>query len=206
MRAKFAACAFVLVTLLSTSTFAQVQGAPPSAPDISPVPQPRPTRIRVMGNIEEKALVSQVPPEYPEIAKRAHISGTVMLHAIISKDGSVKSLEYISGPQLLMKSAMDAVRQWRYKPTTLNGDPVEVDTTISVVFKLGEAPPSQSAASPQQVPPTVPLSIQSFYPPALIQKVVPIYPAEAKEKHIEGNVMLRAFISSEGSTRTLQSL
>jgi protein TonB len=60
-----------------------------------------------------------------------------MLHAIISKDGSVESLEYISGPQLLMKNAMDAVRQWRYKPTMLNGEPVEVDTTISVVFTLG---------------------------------------------------------------------
>jgi protein TonB len=61
----------------------------------------------------------------------------VVLHAVIAKDGSVEDLQYVSGPPLLMKSAMDAVRQWRYQPTQLNGDPVEVDTTISVVFTLG---------------------------------------------------------------------
>jgi protein TonB len=60
-----------------------------------------------------------------------------LLHAIIGKDGTVQDLQYISGPPLLMKSAMDAVRQWRYKPTLLNGEPVDVDTTISVVFTLG---------------------------------------------------------------------
>jgi protein TonB len=61
----------------------------------------------------------------------------VVLHAVISKDGSVEDLQYVSGPPLLMKAAMDAVRQWRYQPTQLNGEPVEVDTTVSVVFTLG---------------------------------------------------------------------
>jgi protein TonB len=65
------------------------------------------------------------------------VSGTVILHAIIGKDGSIKELQYISGPPLLLKSAMDAVKEWRYKPTQLNGEPVEVDTTIDVVFTLG---------------------------------------------------------------------
>jgi protein TonB len=78
-----------------------------------------------------------VNPQYPAIAKTAHISGTILLHAIIGKDGTVQNLQYISGPPLLMQSAMDAVKQWRYKPTLLNGDPVDVDTTISVVFTLG---------------------------------------------------------------------
>jgi len=76
-------------------------------------------------------------PVYPAVAKQAHISGTVVLHCMIGKDGSVQALEYISGPPLLMKSAMDAVRQWTYKPTLLNGEPVEVDTTVSVIFTLG---------------------------------------------------------------------
>jgi len=78
-----------------------------------------------------------VNPQYPAIAKTAHISGTVQLHAIIGQHGTVQDLKYISGPPLLMQSAMDAVRQWRYKPTLLNGDAVDVDTTISVVFTLG---------------------------------------------------------------------
>ncbi|MFZ1032393.1 MAG: energy transducer TonB, partial [Candidatus Acidiferrales bacterium] len=96
-----------------------------------------PSRIRVSGNVAAAKLIRQVTPIYPTIAKTAHISGTVTLHAIISKDGSIEQLEYVSGPPLLMRNAMDAVRQWRYNPTLLNGEPVEVDTTISVVFTLG---------------------------------------------------------------------
>ena len=76
-------------------------------------------------------------PVYPQIARTAHISGTVLLHAVIAKDGTIQELTYVSGPALLMRSAMDAVREWRYKPTLLNGEPVEVDTTIQVVFSLG---------------------------------------------------------------------
>ncbi|MGA7920324.1 MAG: energy transducer TonB [Candidatus Acidiferrales bacterium] len=108
-----------------------VGSAPP------PPPKAAPSRIRVGGNVAAAKLVRQVTPVYPAIAKTAHISGTVILHAIISKDGSIEQLEYVSGPPLLMKNAMDAVRQWRYNPTLLNGEPVEVDTTISVVFTLG---------------------------------------------------------------------
>jgi len=96
-----------------------------------------PKSIRVGGNVAQANLIRQVTPVYPPIAKTAHISGTVLLHAIIGKDGTVQDLQYISGPPLLMKNAMDAVRQWRYKPTLLNGEPVDVDTTISVVFTLG---------------------------------------------------------------------
>jgi protein TonB len=102
-----------------------------------PPPKATPSRIRVGGNVQAAQLARQVMPVYPEIAKSAHIQGTVILHAIISKDGSVQELTYVSGPPLLMKTAMDAVRQWRYQPTLLNGEPVEVDTTISVVFNLG---------------------------------------------------------------------
>lgn len=103
-----------------------------------PPPKPvTPARIRVGGNVQSAALVRQVQPIYPQIARTAHISGTVILHAIIAKDGTIQELQYVSGPPLLMRAAMDAVREWRYKPTLLNGEPVEVDTTISVVFTLG---------------------------------------------------------------------
>ncbi len=96
-----------------------------------------PARIKVGGNVQAAKMLRQTLPTYPQIAKTAHVSGTVILHAIISKDGTVQELQYVSGPPLLMKAAMDAVRDWRYTPTQLNGDPVEVDTTISVVFSLG---------------------------------------------------------------------
>ena len=102
-----------------------------------PPKAPTPTRIRVGGNVAAAKLIHQVQPTYPAIAKTAHVSGTVILHAIIAKDGSIQELQYISGPALLMKSAMDAVHEWKYQPTQLNGQPVEVDTTIQVVFTLG---------------------------------------------------------------------
>jgi periplasmic protein TonB len=102
-----------------------------------PPKAPTPTRIRVGGNVAAAKLLHQVQPNYPQIAKTAHVSGTVILHAIIAKDGTIQELQYISGPALLMKSAMDAVHEWRYQPTQLNGQPVEVDTTIQVVFTLG---------------------------------------------------------------------
>lgn len=102
-----------------------------------PPPKATQTRIRVGGNVAAAKLVHQVQPVYPQIAKTAHVQGTVLLHAIIAKDGSIQELQYISGPPLLMRAAMDAVHEWKYQPTMLNGDPVEVDTTIQVVFTLG---------------------------------------------------------------------
>ena len=101
-----------------------------------PPPKPSQQRVRIGGNVQAAKMVRQIQPMYPQIAKTAHVQGTVILHAIIAKDGSVQELQYISGPALLMRSAMDAVHQWKYQPTLLNGEPVEVDTTISVVFTL----------------------------------------------------------------------
>ena len=106
--------------------------APPPPP-----PAATPNRIKVGGDVQSASLEKQVTPEYPGIAKSAHVSGTVTLHAIISKDGSIERLEYVSGPPLLMASAMSAVKEWKYRPTMLNGQPVEVDTTVQVVFSLG---------------------------------------------------------------------
>jgi TonB family protein len=94
-------------------------------------------------------ITKVVKPVYPDIAKRASICGTVVLRAIVGKDGSVQELKYISGPPLLMKAALDAVRKWRYAPTLLQGQPVEVDTTISVVFELKGCKPIQPTAQPQ---------------------------------------------------------
>ena len=107
-------------------------------------------RIRVGGNVALAMIINMVQPIYPPIAKTAHISGTVVLHCIIAKDGKMLQVEYVSGPPLLMKAAMDAVKQWTYKPTLLNGKPVEVDTTVSVVFDLGTAAvPTATPIDPQ---------------------------------------------------------
>lgn len=103
---------------------------PPPAPD-----QPQ-QRIRLGGNVQAAKLISQPMPVYPPLARQARIQGNVVLHAIIAKDGRVEQLSVISGHPLLIQSALDAVRQWRYQPTTLNGAPVEVDTTITVTFTM----------------------------------------------------------------------
>ena len=81
-------------------------------------------------------LVTRVEPQYPGIAKQAHIEGVVQLRAVIAKDGSVQSLEVLSGNILLAKAARDAIVQWRYRPTLLRGEPVEVETLITVIFKM----------------------------------------------------------------------
>lgn len=97
-----------------------------------------PMRIQITGKTASTMLASQVMPKYPDIAKRGYVSGEVVMHALIGKDGSVQWLRVISGPCLLDASALEAVRQWRYKPLVLNGVSVEADTTISVVYTLGE--------------------------------------------------------------------
>lgn len=106
---------------------------------VAPPPPPKetPKRITVGGNVQKASLIHQVMPSYPAMAKMARIQGTVRLHAIIAKDGSIQQLEYVSGPAMLMQAAIDAVRQWRYHATTLNSEAVEVDTTIDVIFTLG---------------------------------------------------------------------
>ena len=108
----------------------------PAAPITPRLVEQKPRRIPVGGLVESALLVNRVVPEYPAIARTAHVSGTVVLHAIIAKDGSVQELTYVSGPPLLLKAATDAVHQWRYRPTLLNGEPVEVETTINVLFNL----------------------------------------------------------------------
>jgi protein TonB len=83
-------------------------------------------------------LIRQTQPVYPTIAKAARVSGTVVLHATITKNGTIKDLQVVSGSPMLQQAAIDAVRTWRYKPYELSNQPVEVDTTISVVFSLGK--------------------------------------------------------------------
>jgi TonB family protein len=97
-----------------------------------------PTILRVGGNVMRKKEVEALAPRYPEQAKMSHISGTVIFHAIIGPNGHVCSLQVVQGPPELIGASFNAVRQWRYSPTTLNGQPVSIDTTISIVFALSE--------------------------------------------------------------------
>jgi TonB family protein len=101
-----------------------------------PLPVSGVQRIKVGGNVQASMIVQKVPPVYPQLAKSARVSGVVHLQAVIGKDGTVEELKSLGGPALLVQAAIDAVRQWVYRPTMLNGAPVSIETTIDVNFTL----------------------------------------------------------------------
>lgn len=97
-----------------------------------------PHSVRVSSGVAQGLLIHQVRPQYPVPARNARIQGTVLLQATIGRDGAIQNLRLISGHPFLTQAAMDAVRQWRYRPYLLNHEPGEVDTTIQVNFTLSE--------------------------------------------------------------------
>jgi protein TonB len=97
-----------------------------------------PKKIVVSSGVMSSRVIYQPTPVYPPIAKAARISGTVVIQATIGHDGTIQNERVVSGPAMLQQAALDAVRRWRYKPVLLDGVPVDVDTTISVVFSLNE--------------------------------------------------------------------
>jgi len=99
---------------------------------------PTPQRIRVGGNVQQANLVEKVTPVYPPLAKQARVQGVVKFDVVISKEGYVINLGLISGHPLLAPAATEAVQQWRYRPTLLNGEPVEVATQVDINFTLSE--------------------------------------------------------------------
>lgn len=96
-------------------------------------------QVTTAGELRKAKLIEGVQPKYPEAALNNRITGTVELHVVFEKGGTVKLVEVVSGNPLLAQAAVDAVRQWKYPPTMLNGQPVEVDTLIFVTFALGSA-------------------------------------------------------------------
>jgi protein TonB len=105
----------------------------------TPVAVPKvatPQRVRVSQGVTEGLILKRVQPTYPPLARSARIQGSVVLQAVIGKDGSIQGLRAVSGHPMLTPAAIDAVKQWRYKPYFLNGEPVEVDTQITVNFTL----------------------------------------------------------------------
>jgi protein TonB len=105
----------------------------------TPVAVPKaatPQRVRVSQGVSQGLLIKKIQPSYPPLARQARIQGQVLLQAEISKDGTIQNLRLISGHPMLAPAAIEAVKQWRYKPYYLNGEPVEVETQITVIFSL----------------------------------------------------------------------
>jgi protein TonB len=114
--------------------------APPPPPPPPPVAKKveTPQRIRVGGNVQSAMIIRKTSPVYPQLAKSARVQGVVHLAAVIAKDGTIQELHSLGGPALLIQAAMDAVKTWVYRPTMLNGEPVQVETTIDVNFTLNQ--------------------------------------------------------------------
>jgi periplasmic protein TonB len=108
-----------------------ISSTPATVPHIA-----TPQRVRVSQGVSAGLLVRKVNPNYPPLARQARIQGQVILRAVISKDGSIEGLTLVSGHPMLAPAAIDAVKQWKYKPYLLNGEPVEVDTEVLVNFTL----------------------------------------------------------------------
>lgn len=124
------------VQFLDQAAGGVVLPAPPAPPPDAKLP--RQAAVRVGGDVQQAMLLRQVIPAYPQLARSARISGKVLLAAVIAPDGTVQRLQLISGPPLLVDAALKAVRQWTYRPTRLNGEPVEVITEITVNFTLSQ--------------------------------------------------------------------
>jgi protein TonB len=118
----------------------QWQTAPPPPPPppvrAAEIAQKTVERIVVASTVQEAKLVRKVVPRYPTLALQTRVEGTVLFRAVIGKDGTIQALQVVSGHPLLVQDAAAALRQWLYRPTLLNGEPVEVATTIEVRFTL----------------------------------------------------------------------
>ena len=119
------------VLLIRRAQRSTSQPAPAAKPSV-------PKRIRVGGGVQKKRAVRVVQPSYPALARQAKVQGTVDLSVILSEEGAVQTVDVLSGHPLLIPAAIEAVKQWRYKPTLLNGKPVEVETTVEINFALSD--------------------------------------------------------------------
>lgn len=192
------------------------------------VSQAVPVRVRTDENVMAGRLLRRVSPIYPPLARQARIQGTVILKVIITKSGDVANIQLVSGHPMLAPAAIEAVKQWKYDPYLLNGDPIEVETKLAVNFTLSDKPPATGSTPPdsakagdsggafsgiisphqeQPAPPVVPQRVRVSSGVAqglLVSKVNPIYPQEAKDQRIQGVVTLQVIVDKEGNVADIK--
>jgi TonB family protein len=188
--------------------------------------QVAPQRVRVSEGVGRAFIVKKVDPVYPPLVRQARIQSTVVLQVIINKSGDVENIQLFSGHPMLAQAAIDAVKQWKYKPYLLNGEPVEVETRVTVNFTLPEKCPAEGVVGdkPGGIPPgeqggiapstpedanhpAAPQSVrvsQGVMAGLLVIKVPPEYPPDAKNQHIQGVVLLRVIVDREGNVSNIQ--
>ena len=154
---------------------------------------------RVPAGVMAAQVVHRVQPVYPAEAKQAKISGAVLLNAVIGKTGAIDDLSVISGPEELRQSALDAVRQWVYQPYLVNGEPTQVQTTITVRYSFGESnePPVPQGAAEHAA---------ASEAPKLLSQVLPVYPAAARRAKVGGEVVVGMKVGTDGRVSDVAAL
>jgi TonB family protein len=187
----------VLVIVLVSAPAAQVQAG----------------RVRASESVMANRLTHKIAPLYPPLARQARIQGSVILQIAIDHSGDVVNVGLVSGHPMLAPAATEAVKQWKYSPYLLNGNPVAVETRVTVNFTLSDDPPVQGVvgdapgAAPPEEKPGIVTSPSANGTPAqrvrvssgvsqglLIRQVNPNYPPEARQQNIEGRVVMKATI------------
>jgi TonB family protein len=179
-----------------------------------------PAPLQVPPEAVQKLLLRRVAPTYPPLARQARIQGAVVINVIISKTGEVRTMQLVSGHPMLAPSALEAVKQWRYRSYEQDGVPVEIQTTVQINFSLPEpsaegiagdglpgSSPNQSIAgqvhlcesSPDSSLPNRVRVSQGVMRAMLISKRSPAYPEEARKQFIEGTVLLAMEIGRDGA-------
>jgi TonB family protein len=176
------------IPVLITETRASTPGSSASAQSNPPQKQP----IIIGGNAEESRLIYRVEPVYPELARNARVQGKVVLTVITDEEGNVVDVKVVHGHPLLVEAAVTAVKQWKYSPTFLNGKPVPVMATVTVVFRLD----ADHNAPAQKQPIGVAGNIAE---PRLVHRVEPKYPELAKRARVQGKVILGVTVDEEGN-------
>ena len=186
----------------------------------------RATRVRVGEEFMEGLVVKKVAPVYPPLARQARIQGTVVAQIMISKTGDVQSVQLFSGHPMLAPAALEAIKQWKFQPYLLNGEPWDVETKAKVVFTLAGNPPAQGTvgsvpggippdqadgivdavdARDRQTPPPQRVRVSTAVEEKLsVKKVPPKYPPEARQDRIQGSVVLKVTVDRQGNVANIE--
>ncbi|HUA16874.1 MAG TPA: energy transducer TonB [Verrucomicrobiae bacterium] len=199
MTTRLADSLFFVAVILSTIAAAQ---------------EAAPQRVQVPDSVIGGLLVNRVSPMYPPLARQARIQGSVVLKVTISKSGDVGNVQLISGHPMLVPAAVDAVKQWKYQPYLLNGEPTEVETIVHVNFMLSDQPHTgmvgdmpgnpapvviEGALNDTTVPPGTVRVPEAVMRRMRVQSIDPIYPPGALQSRIQGLVVLKILIDKSGN-------
>ena len=188
--------------------------------------QVRPARVRVSEGVMQGLLVKNTAPAYPPRAREARIQGAVITQVTISKAGDVENVQILSGDPILAPAAMEAIKQWKYRPYLLNGEPWDVETTVRVKFTLagnswaagtagdhpGGIPPGEpggivdaaDARDPQSLPPRRVRVSAPVEEKLSLKKVPPKYPENARDQRIQGTVLMQVVVDKVGDVAKIE--